>query len=149
MKDFLSEVVGKIQKLNLPADCKLLCEPGRALSVYGESLVMQIHLRKGDKIYLNDGMTGNLIEVKLGTQLPIRMVQSRDFAKETQEFTAYGPTCCSLDVYPEPLVLPVDVQEGDWIEMGNVGAYGSSCTTNFNGFGKSFYVEVESEFDSD
>ena len=33
-----------------------------------------------------------------------------------------------------PFLLPEDTQEGDWIEIGMLGAYGSTMQTRFNGF---------------
>ena len=41
-----------------------MCEPGRALCVDGESLITQVHLRKDEALYLNDGMYGSFIEEK-------------------------------------------------------------------------------------
>ena len=146
MKDYLSDIALALQSLALPDSCQILCEPGRALSFQAESLIMQVQLRKGDAIYLNDGMYGSMIEVKLGLALPIRMVATRDFARTTQPFRAFGPTCDSLDVYPETLELPSDIREGDWLEMGHIGAYGAACRTHFNGFYPDTFVEVESEF---
>ena len=35
---------------------------------------------------------------------------------------------------PKPFLLPEDIDEGDWIEFGGVGAYGAACRTAFNGF---------------
>ena len=33
-----------------------------------------------------------------------------------------------------PFLLPEDVREGDWIEVGMMGAYSLSMRTHFNGF---------------
>jgi ornithine decarboxylase len=33
-----------------------------------------------------------------------------------------------------PFYLPADVAEGDWIEIGQLGAYGAALATGFNGF---------------
>jgi ornithine decarboxylase len=145
-QDLLADIASGIRRLDLPDDCRILCEPGRALSVDAESIILQVQLRKGDTIYLNDGMYGSMVDVKWGLQLPLRMVATRDFSRSLQSFTAFGPTCDSADVYPEPLRLPVDLREGDWIEMGRIGAYGSACRTRFNGFYAETFVEVEREF---
>jgi ornithine decarboxylase len=91
-------------------------------------------------------MYGSFIEEKLGLQLPARMVGSRPFASQTKEYTLYGPTCDSLDIFPRPISLPVDVAEGDWIEFGRIGAYGTACRTQFNGFYADTFVKVESDF---
>ena len=33
-----------------------------------------------------------------------------------------------------PFYLPADICEGDWIEVQNLGAYGQTLATQFNGF---------------
>jgi ornithine decarboxylase len=35
---------------------------------------------------------------------------------------------------PGPFYLPEDTREGDYIEIGQLGAYGNALRTNFNGF---------------
>ena len=51
----------------LPESEKLpvMCEPGRALVAEGLSLVTQVILRKGDKLYINDGVYGSFDELTL------------------------------------------------------------------------------------
>jgi len=123
-----------------------MCEPGRALCVDGESLITQVHLRKDDALYLNDGMYGSFIEEKYNLHLPVRPVAIRNFSSEQQEYTLYGPTCDSLDIFPRRVSLPVDLEEGDWIEFDRIGAYGAACRTHFNGFFADTFVEVTSNF---
>ena len=41
-----------------------------------------------------------------------------------------------------PFLLPADVAEGDWIEIGQLGAYGGCLRTGFNGFDRARIVEV-------
>ena len=143
---YLDTISVAVARLNLSESCRLLCEPGRGMCAEGESLIVQVQLRKDKSLYLNDGMYGSMIEEKLGLRLPVRMVASRDFSADVLLYTAYGPTCDSLDVYPAPLELPADVQEGDWIEFGRIGAYGTACRTRFNGFFPDTFVVVENEF---
>jgi len=132
-------------RLDLPADCELLCEPGRALVVEGCTQIVQVHLRKGGSLYVNDGIYGNLSELNVGKLTPpVRLIRrggkpmSRDFAP----FRIFGPTCDSLDVLPEPFVLPDDVTDGDWIEIGQVGAYSNALASHFNGFYTDTVVEI-------
>ena len=42
-----------------------------------------------------------------------------------------------------PFRLPADMQEGDWIEIGQMGAYGSAMRSNFNGLGEYLTAVVE------
>jgi ornithine decarboxylase len=41
-----------------------------------------------------------------------------------------------------PFWLPEDVREGDYVEIGMLGAYGVAMNTRFNGFGDTETVEV-------
>jgi ornithine decarboxylase len=41
-----------------------------------------------------------------------------------------------------PFLLPADTAEGDWIEIGQMGAYGACLRTAFNGFGQARIIEV-------
>jgi ornithine decarboxylase len=43
---------------------------------------------------------------------------------------------------PGPFWLPEDVREGDYVEIGMLGAYGVAMNTRFNGFGDAETVEV-------
>ena len=49
-------------------------------------------------------------------------------------FTVYGPTCDSLDVVHDAFQLPDKITEGDYIEIGSVGAYSYAIASDFNGF---------------
>ncbi|MBV8703050.1 MAG: type III PLP-dependent enzyme, partial [Acetobacteraceae bacterium] len=57
-------------------------------------------------------------------------------------FALFGPTCDSADRMEGPFVLPADVGEGDWIEIGQLGAYGAALRTAFNGFDRARIAEV-------
>ena len=46
---------------------------------------------------------------------------------------------------PGPYALPADIAEGDYVEIGMLGAYGTSLATGFNGFGQYDYVTVEDQ----
>jgi ornithine decarboxylase len=125
----------KIQKLN--PDCALWCEPGRALVAEGGSLLVRVELRKGNKLYINDGVYGTLFDAGYpGFVYPARMIaqEGRYCSHDTEAFSLYGPTCDSLDTMEGPFMLPSNIEEGDWIELGQLGAYGSTLQSNFNGF---------------
>ncbi|MDG2336264.1 MAG: type III PLP-dependent enzyme [Myxococcota bacterium] len=146
---YLSTIAGRVEELDLDPDCRLLCEPGRGLCEAGESLVVQVQLKKERSIYLNDGIYGSMTEEGTGLRHRHRMVATRPFSQTRAPFTAYGPTCDSVDVLPHPLVLPDDVREGDWLEFGNMGAYGVACSTAFNGFSQETFVALENAFVAD
>jgi ornithine decarboxylase len=129
----------------LRRDCVLMCEPGRGLVASGASLLVQIQLRKDNKLYINDGIYQSLSETLLGKmKLPVRLINpKREISEEFQNFTILGPTCDNLDILPAPFYLPVDADEGDWIEIGQTGAYTNSAATRFNGFFPEAFVSVD------
>lgn len=116
--------------------CALQCEPGRALVADGASVLARVELRRGRSLYLNDGVYGNLAELKwIGPQFPIRVVRaSGELVGRNHAFDLYGPTCDSIDSMPGPHWMPDGVAEGDWIEVGMMGAYSNALRTAFNGF---------------
>ena len=76
-------------------------------------------------------------------QMPVRLVRlDGEPSATTRDFTVGGPTCDSIDVLPFPFRLPDDVREGDWIEIDQIGAYGSALRTQFNGFFPDTFVEI-------
>jgi ornithine decarboxylase len=96
-------------------------------------------------LYINDGIYGALADAgALGFRYPVRLLRP-DGAAPTDArigYSFYGPTCDSADRMRGPFVLPADVQEGDWIEIGQLGAYGGCLRTAFNGFDRARLVEV-------
>ncbi|MGH6991176.1 MAG: type III PLP-dependent enzyme, partial [Stellaceae bacterium] len=57
-------------------------------------------------------------------------------------FRFFGPTCDTLDAMAGPFWLPEDVREGDYVEIGMLGAYGVALATRFNGFGEADTCEA-------
>jgi len=123
---------------------QVVCEPGRALVAEGGSVVVQVDARKGNMLYINDGTYGALFDAGFpGFVYPVRAIRpGGSFTGETVEFGFFGPTCDSLDVMKGPFLLPSDIREGDWIEIGQLGAYGQTLRTDFNGFFTDTTVEV-------
>jgi ornithine decarboxylase len=137
----LSEYLGAIDRgfaeMMVHETTELWCEPGRALVAEGASLLTRVELKKGDALYLNDGAYGSLFDAAHSKwPFPVKLLRADGAASETlKPFRFYGPTCDSVDVMPGPFWLPEDVREGDHIEIGMLGAYGSALATRFNGFG--------------
>ena len=141
---FLAEIEAGFEALNLP-DAELWAEPGRALVAGGASVVVQVQQRRGDALYINDGVFGSLADAgALGFRYPVRLIRPDGARPDAEEigWRFYGPTCDSADVMNGPFALPADVAEGDWIEIGLLGAYGSCFRTAFNGFDRARMVEV-------
>lgn len=145
LSEYFDAIQNAFDHSRLRRDCVLMCEPGRGLVASGSTLLVQIQLRKDDKLYINDGVYQSLSETLLGKmKLPARLINpTRKIADERQDFTIYGPTCDNLDILPEPFNLPVDAAEGDWIEIGQTGAYSNSAATRFNGFFPETFVSVD------
>jgi ornithine decarboxylase len=140
---FFAEIEEGFERLELP-QARLWAEPGRALVAAGTSVVVQVQARRGDSLYVNDGVYGSLADAgALGFRYPVRLIRpDAGPAAETTEYSFFGPTCDSADVMRGPFPLPADVAEGDWIEVGQLGAYGACLRTAFNGFDRARIVEV-------
>lgn len=136
LEAFMEEIERGVKALKLRRDCVLMCEPGRALVAEAMSVVVQVQLRKGERLYVNDGVYGSFSEmVTAGLRLPAELVRLNGTpSSELKSFTLMGPTCDSVDVLPGSFDLPADVREGDWIEIDRLGAYSFANTTRFNGF---------------
>ena len=66
-------------------------------------------------------------------------------SKKMTAYDFYGPTCDSMDYMKGPFLLPNNVKENDYIELGQLGAYGLTFRTQFNGFYSDKIFEVEDE----
>lgn len=117
----------------------LICEPGRAMVAEAFSLAVRVKaLRAGGAVFLNDGVYGGLTEIRdIGAPDRLRAVspagQWRQGALRPR--AVFGPTCDSIDRLPDPLPLPADLAEGDYLLIGGMGAYTRSLSTGFNGYG--------------
>ncbi|MFK8021287.1 MAG: type III PLP-dependent enzyme [Pseudomonadales bacterium] len=145
LTDYFDVIRDSAKKLNLRGDCTLMCEPGRALVASGCTLIVQVHLRKGDDLYINDGVYHSLSETMVcGLELPMRLIRKTPSEAKLIPYKIYGPTCDCTDVLQKRVMLPADVKEGDWIEIGQAGAYTNSMSTQFNGFYPETFVTVDS-----
>jgi ornithine decarboxylase len=106
--------------------------------------VVQVLVRKDRCLYINDGIFGNMQELRHPKERrPVRLIRpSRPVSPVLSTFKVYGPTCDSDDVLAAPLQLPDDVAEGDWVEIGMMGAYSLALRTRFNGFHADSAVSV-------
>ena len=123
---------------------EVICEPGRALVAESGSTIVRVNLRKKNKLYINDGTYGSLFDAGVPNFiLPTRLITNgRIQSKKITAFQFYGPTCDSLDYMKGPFLLPNNIKEGDYIELGQLGAYGLTFRTKFNGFYSNKIVEL-------
>jgi ornithine decarboxylase len=146
--EYLDSIDRGFAEMMVHETTELWCEPGRALVAEGSSVLTKVELRKGDALYLNDGSYGTLFDAAhTKWPFPVKLLRGGEDAHEVQgnlrPFRFYGPTCDSIDHMPGPFWLPEDVGEGDYIEIGMMGAYGVAMNTRFNGFGDAETVVVE------
>ena len=147
----ISEVVGEIGEWGLD-DLPLVAEPGRVIAARSFSLIVRVLLRKGRRIYINDGIWASLSDSWTGKiTLPARLLPdpARRRRSGTSTLTAFkvcGATCDLVDILSRPFYLPQNVDTGDWIEIGHIGAYSLALRTRFNGFYPDTFVEVRTPF---
>jgi ornithine decarboxylase len=136
LENYIDEIKNSISNLNLPTIPELICEPGRAIVAESGSTIVKVNLRKKNKLYINDGTYGTLFDAGVPNLiLPSRMIlNGRIQSKKFTAFSFYGPTCDGMDFMKGPFLLPNNIKEGDYIELGQLGAYGLSFRTKFNGF---------------
>lgn len=144
LEDFIAAIGRGLSRLDLPPTTEVWCEPGRALAAPGQSVVVRVEGRRGDFLFINDGIYGSLSDAgPPGFRFPCRLIRAAGQpAAEMLPFGLFGPTCDSADRMKGPFWLPADAREGDWIEIGQLGAYGTSLATPFNGFDQALMVDV-------
>jgi ornithine decarboxylase len=145
LSNYILEIKKAFSKLKLEKEPKLMCEPGRALVAESGSTIVRVNLRKKQKLYINDGTYGSLFDAGTPNLIyPTRLITNgRIVSKKMTAFDFYGPTCDSMDYMKGPFVLPNNIKEGDYIELGQLGAYGLTFRTQFNGFYSNEIYEVE------
>jgi ornithine decarboxylase len=143
--NYMEEIKKGIKNLKLNKLPEIICEPGRAIVAESGSTIVKVILRKKQNLYLNDGTYGSLFDAGVPNfVLPTRMItDGRVQSKKLTSFSFFGPTCDSLDFMKGPFLLPNNIKEGDYIELGQLGAYGLTFRTNFNGFYSNEIFEVK------
>ncbi len=144
LENYFNEIKIGLRHLKLEKMPEVICEPGRALVAESGSTIVRVNLRKKNKLYINDGTYGSLFDAGVPNFiLPTRMITNgRIQSKKITAFQFYGPTCDSLDYMKGPFLLPNNIKEGDYIELGQLGAYGLTFRTKFNGFYSDTIVEI-------
>ena len=142
MIDYINAIKTNFEEMFVAQNAQLWAEPGRALVAEAGSTVARVELRKGDALYLNDGAFGTLFDAThLNWAFPAKLLRQTPSRAKNAPFRLYGPTCDSMDAAAGPFMLPADIREGDLIEIGSLGAYGTAMGTRFNGFGETVTIE--------
>jgi ornithine decarboxylase len=147
INSYFDEIKKGLENLRLDHLPEIICEPGRALVAESGSTIVRVNLRKKQKLYINDGTYGSLFDA--GTPnivFPSKVVKetsSKIISKKLTAFDFYGPTCDSMDYMKGPFLLPNNIKENDYIELGQLGAYGLTFRTQFNGFYSNEIYEID------
>ena len=147
LDSYFNEINKSLENLKLEKLPEIICEPGRAIVAESGSTVVRVNLRKKQKLYINDGTYGTLFDA--GTPnivFPSRIIKENSnkiISKKLTAFDFFGPTCDSMDYMKGPFLLPNNIKENDYIELGQLGAYGLTFRTQFNGYYSNEIYEVE------
>ena len=145
IESYFEEIKNALTNLKLEKLPKIICEPGRAIVAESGSTIVRVNLRKKQKLYINDGTYGSLFDAGFPNIVyPSKLITNgRVISKKLTAFDFYGPTCDSMDYMKGPFILPNNVKENDYIELGQLGAYGLTFRTDFNGLYSNNIFEVE------
>ena len=133
---YMRETTTGLAQIPIGEACEIWAEPGRALVAEAASTLVRVEHRRDDHLYINDGTYGSLFDAgKPGFVYPVRAIRRHGrVSRELTPYSFFGPTCDGLDYMKGPFLLPADMGEGDYIEIGQTGAYGCAMRTRFNGF---------------
>ena len=147
LDNYFDEITKNLKNLNLKKLPEIICEPGRAIVAESGSTIVRVNLRKKQKLYINDGTYGTLFDAGVPNIVyPSKLITSgRIISKKLTSFDFYGPTCDSMDYMKGPFILPKNIKENDYIELGQLGAYGLTFRTQFNGYYSDSIYEVEDD----
>jgi ornithine decarboxylase len=146
LEAYFDAIARAYESLPVSYSSELWCEPGRALCAEYSSLIVRVEKRRGDELYINDGAYGALFDAAhVGWRFPVALLREEASDSRNMAFSFYGPTCDDMDHMAGPFLLPADVQAGDYIEIGMLGAYGCAMRTGFNGFTNGATFEVSDD----
>ena len=147
LESYFDEIKKGLENLKIAKLPEIICEPGRALVAESGSTIVRVNLRKKQKLYINDGTYGTLFDA--GTPnivFPSKMIKDNSnkiISKKLTAFDFYGPTCDSMDYMKGPFLIPNNIKENDYIDLGQLGSFGLTFRTQFNGFYSDKIYEVE------
>ncbi|KAM0714682.1 hypothetical protein Q7P37_009699 [Cladosporium fusiforme] len=146
-----------IAEKNFPENIEIIAEPGRMFVEDSFTLACRVIGRRAPiagnppdqpcMLYLSDGVYGNFANVQweskqqplpgvIGNHTASSDVDNEHRLSKKYIYMLWGPTCDGIDRVMKEWVTEHDIHVGDWLYFPAMGAYTSSCTTSFNGFGK-------------
>lgn len=155
LPDLIGGILDDIREWSLD-DLPLVAEPGRVIVARCLSVIVRVLLKKGQRVYINDGIWASLSDSWTGKLLlPTRLIpdparrRRHGSPERIVPFRICGATCDSVDILSRPFMLPETVETGDWIEIGHIGAYSLGLRTRFNGFYPDDFVAIATPFDQE
>jgi ornithine decarboxylase len=151
--DLVAEILREVEEWGLD-DLPLIAEPGRVIVARSLSVLVRVLLKKGQRVYINDGIWSSLSDAWTGKMTlpahhipdPARRRTPRAGEPRLVPYRVMGATCDSVDILSRPFWLPESVETGDWIEIGHIGAYSLGLRTRFNGFYPDTFAEITTPF---
>jgi len=155
LADLMADVLKEVKDWGFEG-IPLIAEPGRVIAARCLSVIVRVLLKKGRRLYINDGIWASLSDSWTGKlTLPARLIPDpvrRRRSGDPEKLVPWkvcGATCDSIDVLSRPFWLPETVDTGDFIEIGHIGAYSLALRTRFNGFYPDTFVEVATPFEDE
>lgn len=131
----LAEIEATFERLDLPG-VRLWAEPGRALVAGGASVVVQVQLRRGDTLFVNDGVYGSPSDAGApGFRFPARLIRPEAPAASDvlRGFELFGPTCDSADRMRGRSCCRRMCARGTGSNWGSLGLTGRACERRSTG----------------
>lgn len=124
------------------SEVEIISEPGRffvtsAFTFFGNIIGKKAVLLREPNImyFVNEGVYGLFIHT-IFHDVPVTAIAVRQDKPDVLKLcTISGQTCDPMDIIVDSCMLP-ELEQGDWLMFPNMGAYTSSCSTEFNGFAK-------------
>ncbi len=134
LPNYMRVIKRGLAKLHLPNSCHVFVTPGRALVADSVAILAKVEQRRGQTLYINDGQMGALGSVNVRWwRPPVRLVRpSGPIKGRLMPYRFSGAACYGNDLLPGPFFLPADTRAGDYIELGQMGAYCGSIFTAFH-----------------
>ncbi|XP_055530879.1 ornithine decarboxylase 1-like [Wyeomyia smithii] len=132
----------------MKSNVRVIAEPGRYYVSSAVTLIANVQSKRIIRnsqgsitdfmYYLNDGLFGSFDWYFPRQNPPVIIPGNRQLVRsQTERFpsTLWGPTCDSTDIICSGMMLE-ELQIGDFLVFDDMGAYGMTLATNFNGFAK-------------
>ena len=117
----------------LPEPARLIVEPGRGIVAdAGWLLTRVVRSQSRGHLIADAGMTELIRPMLYGASHPVMLV-TPGRSVDDGPWTLSGPICEAGDVLARDLQLGPSVGEGALLAIGEVGAYGLSMTSSYNG----------------